>query len=82
MRDVGSKTFGTYDECKEAFASFEKVINNYFTTKALGFRLCVLNRVEYEVQATEYEVWRAQEICAYRYGQPSAGFAFDCKFEA
>ncbi len=53
MRDMGSKTFGAYDEFKEAFVSFEKVINDYLTTKFLGYKLCVLNRVEYEVQATE-----------------------------
>ncbi len=49
---MGSKTFGAYDEFKEAFVSFEKVINDYLTTNVLGYRLCVLNRVEYEVQAT------------------------------
>ncbi len=39
MRDVGSKTFGTYDEFKEAFTSFD------LKTTALGSRLCVHNRV-------------------------------------
>ncbi len=53
MRDMGSKTFWAYDEFKEAFVTFEKVINNYFTLNVSGYRLCVLNRVEYEVQATE-----------------------------
>ncbi len=28
MRDMGSKTFGIYDEFKGAFTSFETVIND------------------------------------------------------
>ncbi len=79
---MGSKTFGAYDEFKEAFVSFEKVINNYLTSGVLGYKLCVRNRVEYEVQATEYEVWRVREIGACRYGQTSARLLFACKFEA
>ncbi len=79
---MGSKTFGAYDEFKEAFVTFEKVINDYFTLIVLGYRLCVLNRVEYEVQATENEVWRARKIGACRYGQTSARLLFACKFEA
>ncbi len=87
MRDVGSKTFGTYDEFKEAFTSFD------LKTTVLGYRLCVHNRVgsycpqklAFEVQMTEYEVrslWTAQEICACRYCQPSAGLLFHSKFKA
>ncbi len=46
MRDVGSKTFGAYDEFEEAFTPFEKVINyNLEITVLLGYWLRVLNRV-------------------------------------
>ncbi len=79
MRDVGSKTLRTYDEFKEAFTTFD------LKTTVLGYRLCVHNRVAFEVQVTEYEVrslWTAQEICACRYCQPSAGLLFYSKFKA
>ncbi len=39
-----AKTFGTYDEFKEAFTSFEKVISYDLKTTVLGYRLCVAKR--------------------------------------
>ncbi len=63
MRGVGSKAFGTYDEFKEAFMYFEKVISYDLKTMVLGYRLCVHNRVgsswprklAFEIQAIQYE---------------------------
>ncbi len=60
MCDVGSKTLGSYDEFRDVFASFEKVISYDLKTAVLGDRLrahngaggCWPRKLAFEVQAT------------------------------